>query len=125
MLQLCIIAIFPLMDTLRHADNLHAVNSFALYFPHVPLWPPPATRVYYTFFSRKGWPVQFCEADLRTPLAKTLTFADPEKIRELARRGEALGTSEAKQMLEYAIEVGEVGLYLRLTPGQYAQLRRS
>lgn len=28
------------------------------------------------------------------------TFADPEKIRELARRGEALGTSEARQMLE-------------------------
>jgi hypothetical protein len=40
----------------------------------------------------------------------TLTFTDPEKIRELVRRGEALGTSEAKQMLEYAIEVGRGGM---------------
>ena len=39
--------------------------------------------------------------------------------------GEALGTSEAKQMLEYAIEVGRGGMYLRLTPGQYAASRRS
>jgi hypothetical protein len=44
-----------------------------------------------TFFSRGGWQVQFCEADLRTPLPRTFTFKDPEKIRELARRGEAWG----------------------------------
>ena len=36
--------------------------------------------------------------------------------RELARRGEAMGTSEARQMLEYAIEVGRGGVYLKLTP---------
>jgi hypothetical protein len=69
----------------------------------------PSHRVYMTFFLRKGWQVQFCEQDLKTPLPRTLTFTDPEKIRELARRGEALGTSEAKQMLEYAIEVGRGG----------------
>jgi hypothetical protein len=83
----------------------------------------PSHRVYCTFFFRKAWQVQFCEADLKTPLPRTLTFADPEKIRELARRGEAWGTFEARQMLEYAIEVGRGGMYLRLTPGQYAQLR--
>jgi hypothetical protein len=49
----------------------------------------------------------------------------PEKIRELARRGEAWGTSEARQMLEYAIDVGRGGVYLKLTPGQYAKLRRA
>jgi hypothetical protein len=32
-----------------------------------------------------------------------------DPIRELAWRGEALGTSEAKQMLEYGIEVGRGG----------------
>jgi hypothetical protein len=53
-----------------------------------------------------------------------LTFTNPEKIRELAHRGEALGTSEAKQMLESAIEVGRGGIYLRLTPEQFAKLRR-
>jgi hypothetical protein len=65
------------------------------------------------------------EADLKTPLPRKLTFTDPEKIRELARRGEAWGTSEARQMLEHAIETGRGGIYLRLTPEQYAKLRRS
>jgi hypothetical protein len=68
--------------------------------------------------------VQFVEADLKTPLPRQFTFKDPEKIRELAKRGEAMGTSEARQMLEYGIEVGRGGTYLRLTPEQYAKLRR-
>lgn len=76
-----------------------------------------------TFFFRGGWQVQFTEGDLKTPLPRTFTFADPEKIRELARRGEAWGTSEAGQMLEHAIEMGRGGMYLRLTPEQYKRLR--
>jgi hypothetical protein len=75
------------------------------------------------FFKRGGWKVQFTEADLRTPLPRKLTFSDPEKIRELARRGEAWGTSEARQILEHAIETGG-GVYLRLTPEHYARLTR-
>jgi hypothetical protein len=55
-----------------------------------------------------------------------LTFTEnPEKIRELARRGEAWGDSESRQMLEHAIETGRAGVYLRLTPEQYARLRRA
>jgi hypothetical protein len=50
-----------------------------------------------------------------------LTFSDPEKIRELAGRGEAWGTSESRQMLEHAIENGRGGVYLRLTPEQYSR----
>jgi hypothetical protein len=46
---------------------------------------------------------------VKTPLPRTFTFADPEKIRELARRGEAWGTSEARQMLEHGIETGRGG----------------
>jgi hypothetical protein len=84
----------------------------------------PSHRVYLYFFQRSGWQVQFLEADLKTPLPRKLTFTDPEKIRELARRGEALGTSEDRQMLEDAIAVGRGGLYLKLTPRQYAALRR-
>jgi hypothetical protein len=76
-----------------------------------------------TFFLRQGWQVQFCEVDLKTPLPKKLTFADPEKIRELARRGEAWGDSESRQILEDAIGNGRGGMYLRLTPGQYRKLR--
>jgi hypothetical protein len=75
-------------------------------------------------FSRSGWQVQFLEADLKTPLPRKFTFADPEKIRELARRGEAWSDSESRQMLEHAIETGRGGVYLRPKPDQYARLRR-
>jgi hypothetical protein len=77
-----------------------------------------------TFFYRAGWQVQFTEADLKTPLPRTFTFADAEKIRELARRGEAWGDLESRQILEHAIETGRGGCYLRLTPEQYRKLRR-
>jgi hypothetical protein len=76
----------------------------------------PSHPVYMYFFFRKDWQVQFLEADLKTPFPRKLTFGDPEKIRELARRGGAWGTSEARQMLELAIEQGRGGVYLRLTP---------
>ena len=84
----------------------------------------PSHRVYMTFFLRSDWQVQFLEADLKTPLPRKLTFNDPEKIKELARRGEAWGDSESRQMLEHGIENGRGGCYLRLTPEQYARLRR-
>jgi hypothetical protein len=84
----------------------------------------PSHQVYMYFFLRSGWQVQFLQPDLKTPLPRKLTFKDPEKIRELARRGEAWGTSEARQMLEHAIETGRGGIYLRLTPEQFAKLRR-
>ena len=61
---------------------------------------------------------------LQTPLPKKLTFRDEGKIRELARRGEACQTSEDRQLLDYAIAKGEGGVYLKLSPGQYAALRR-
>jgi hypothetical protein len=54
-----------------------------------------------------------------SPLGLT-TFRDEGKIRELARRGEAWGNSESRQMLDYAIAKGEGGVYLRLSPDQYA-----
>ena len=58
---------------------------------------------------------------MKTPLPRKFTFTEPDKIREMARRGEAWGTSEARQMLELAIEQGRAGIYLRLTPDQYAE----
>jgi hypothetical protein len=81
-------------------------------------------RVYCTFFCRGGWHVQFTSSDLKTPLPRRLTFADPEKIRQLARKGEALGDSESRQMLEAGIAVGRGGFYLRLTHEQYMKLNR-
>ena len=86
----------------------------------------PSHRVYMTFTLVHGtWFCQFLEADARTPLPHKLNFADPEKIREVARRGEAWGNLESKQALEQGIETGRGGVWLRLTPEQYARLRRS
>jgi hypothetical protein len=53
-----------------------------------------------------------------------MTFKDPDKIRELARRGEAWGDSESRQMLDHAIETGRGGVFLSLTPDQHARLTR-
>jgi hypothetical protein len=84
----------------------------------------PRHQVYLYFVRRDGWYCQFLEPDLKTPLPKKVTFAHADKIRELARRGEALGTLEAKQALEHAIEMGRGGIYLRLTGEQYSRLKR-
>jgi hypothetical protein len=37
--------------------------------------------------------------------------------------GEALGTAEARSIMEYGIENGRGGCYLSLTPAQYRKLR--
>jgi hypothetical protein len=88
----------------------------------MPRYDRPSHRIFMTFFLRAGWQVSFLEEDLKTPLFQTFTFTDPEKIRALARRGEALGTIEAKQALEHAIETGRGGMFLNLTPEQYRKL---
>jgi hypothetical protein len=75
-------------------------------------------------FLRQGWYVSFLEPDLKTPLPRTFNFANPERIRELARRGGALGTLEARETLEQEIETGRGGLYLNLPHEQYAELTR-
>jgi hypothetical protein len=93
---------------------------FFAYTASISRYDRPSHQVYCYFFKRDGWQVQFFEADLKTALPRKLTFTEPE----LARRGEAWGTSESRQMLEHAIENGRGGVYLRLTPEQYARLRR-
>jgi hypothetical protein len=83
----------------------------------------PSHRVYMVFFLRSGWYVQFLEPDCRTPLPRKFAFQDSEKIRELARRGEAVGTADAREELEREIDNGRGGVYLHLTPEQYIKLR--
>jgi len=81
-------------------------------------------RIFMQFVLRDVWHVTFLEPGLQTPLPKKLTFRAEGKIRELARRGEAWQTSEDRQLLDCAIAKGEDGVYLRLSPEQYARLRR-
>jgi hypothetical protein len=76
-----------------------------------------------SFFLRSGGQVQFLQPDLKTPFQGNSHL--PIRIRELAGRGEAWGTSEARLILEYAFDVGRSGIYLKLTPGQCPELKRS
>jgi hypothetical protein len=66
----------------------------------------PSHRVYMTFFVRQGWQVQFLEADCRTPLPRKYTFTAPEKIRDIAQRGQA--TSGVLDDMERDIQNGRV-----------------
>jgi hypothetical protein len=79
-----------------------------------------------SFFLRDGWQFQFLEADAKTVPPRKFTFADPEKIRELAHAEKPGGLRRlGRWMLEHGIETGRGGCYLRLTPGQHAKLRRA
>jgi hypothetical protein len=84
----------------------------------------PSHQVYMYFFKRGGWQVQLLEADLKTPLPRKLTFTDPEKIQELAKRGEARVIQRASRCWSMRFETGRGGVYLRLTSEQYAKQRR-
>jgi hypothetical protein len=101
------------------------VRIFAFHSPILPVFPAMiAPRTRSIFASSSGAPGRFSSSKL-IPLPRKLTFTGPEEIQELARRGEAWGDSESREMLEHSIEVGRGGVYLRPTAGQYAMLRRA
>lgn len=83
----------------------------------------PRRRVYMSFMQRKGWSCQFLEPDLRTVLPRKLSFADVEKVRELAKRGGGVSDLESASALEHGIEVGRGGIWLSHTSAQYARLK--
>jgi hypothetical protein len=56
----------------------------------------PRHKIYMFFFLAAGWYVQFLEPDLKTPLPRTFTFGDTEKIRDIARLGGSLATDGAE-----------------------------
>jgi hypothetical protein len=82
------------------------------------------TRVYLRF-RRHGsaWKCEFLVDGSGAPLPRTLTFANPDKITELAKRGDGLPTLESRQMLELGIQAGRGGIFLRLSGEQLANLR--
>jgi hypothetical protein len=102
------------------ADQLHRLVDKQV----MPRGTVPTHRVYMKFvLLNGGWQVDFFEANLATSLPPKLTFTDPEKIRELALHGQALGASEARALFEYALIKGRGGIYLDLTQEQYALLK--
>ena len=76
-----------------------------------------------SFMLNQGWHCQFLEADLKTPLPRKLTFSSPDKILQLAEHTGVLKDLAAPQAIEQGIEMGRGGIYLPLTPEQYAKLK--
>ena len=79
-------------------------------------------RVYMSFMHRNGWLCQFLEEDLKTPLPRSVTVANQEKVREMARRGGAAMSLDVLQALDHGIEIGRGGIWLELTDDQYRKL---
>jgi len=76
-----------------------------------------------SFMLRKVWHIQFLEEDAKTVLPRKLTFANVEKVRELSVKGGGLRDAESKQAFEHGLSIGRGGMYLALTPQQYAKLK--
>ena len=81
-------------------------------------------RVYLYFQFRQGWQCQFLEPDLKTSLPRKPVLADSEKLIGLVERGGGLPDLASRHALDQAIAKGRGGIFLNLTPDQYAQLRQ-
>jgi hypothetical protein len=69
-------------------NQSRTANHILLVFAYTSLMKQDARRrVYMSFMNRKGWHVQFLEADLKTPLPRWLHFTSAETVIELVERG--------------------------------------
>ena len=75
------------------------------------------------FMLNHAWHCQFLEADLKTPLPRTLNLSTPEKVFELASRGGCNLNLEGRQAIQHAIDNGRGGIWLDLTEEQYRKLK--
>jgi hypothetical protein len=71
----------------------------------------------------KSWRVVFFDSGSQQRL-RVMHFEDEGRVLELARRGGALTNLEAKQAIERGISNGKGGVFLKLSPEQYAKLDR-
>lgn len=78
-------------------------------------------HVHVMSFRFGGWHCRFA-TERWQPLLKRLIYRDAAKIRETARRGNALIDDAARESLELAMEIGKGGIMLRLTDEQYRAL---
>jgi hypothetical protein len=117
-------AAIPDYNQARRAEL--TVDYFRIYFAYTPSMPPQEQthRVYMSFQDRHGWRCQFLEADLQTPLPRRLRFASSDKVVELIERAGGFTNQETRLMVHQGIEMGRGGLFLQLTEGQYAALKK-
>lgn len=78
--------------------------------------------MYMHFVFRKGWFCEFLEEDLKTPLPRKITVGDEQKIWEMAKRGGFTLNIAGRQELYEKVRKGGGGIWLELTPEQYAKL---
>ncbi len=83
----------------------------------------PRRRVHMNFMLRERWMCSFLEEDLKTMLPRKVTFSDPQKMLEFARRGGCVLNLEDRQAFEHGLSIGPGGLWLNLTAEQYAALK--
>ena len=81
-------------------------------------------RVFLQFSFRQGWYCQFLEEDGKTPLPRTVMLEDQRKLFELVKRGGFTLNISGRQEIEEAIRKKGGGVWLELTPEQYAKLRQ-
>jgi hypothetical protein len=75
-----------------------------------------------SFVPRDRWYCTFTEQDLRTPAASARSFADPDNMVQMIRRGNGFRDLASKQAVEHAIIAGRGNVDLLLTDVQYAKL---
>ena len=80
-------------------------------------------RVYMHFEFMQGWICQFFEADMKTALPRKVQVRDEKKIWEMAKRGGFTLNISGRQEMEQALRRKRGGIWLELTPEQYAKLR--
>ncbi len=80
-------------------------------------------RVFLQFSFRQGWFCQFLEEDRKTPLPRTVLLSDEGKLFELVKRDGFTLNISGRQEIEEAIRKKRGGVWLELTPEQYAKLR--
>jgi hypothetical protein len=77
-----------------------------------------------SYMHNRGWYCQFLEEDLKTSLPRKFTFATSDKVVELVERAGGIKNTEARQALQYGINIGRGGVFLNLTEEQYCKLKR-
>jgi hypothetical protein len=80
-------------------------------------------RVFLQFSFRQGWFCEFLEEDGKTRLPRKVILADDRKLFELLKRGGFTLNISGRREIEEAIRNKGGGVWLELTPEQYAKLR--
>ena len=84
----------------------------------------PKRKVYVKFVKAKGWRCQFMTEDLKVVLPRQLNLATDEKLFEMAEKGGGKMNLEGRQAIEHGMKSGTGGIWLELTPDQFAKLLR-